>query len=321
VLLRDWSRARADFEDWARPPYDLVWFGHLDTYLGVGDLIDAPAIVDLDNLWDRWLQYRRTAVRAGGKRPGAPSALRSRVAQLADMVDERKYARVHERIADRVGAVLVCSELDRERLARDNVVVIPNAYPAPKPPAELHTVQPGGPTFVMTGSSKYLPNEDAVRWFATSILPTIRGALPQANLRVVGERADSSADLAAEAGIELVGPVDDIRRELDAADVVVAPLRYGGGTRVKLLEAFAHRLPAVATTVGCEGLDVVNGTQLLIADDEAAFAAACVRAATDEPLRAALTGAAWDLYRARYSTDVVQRLVVDVVQHVLATSS
>jgi glycosyltransferase involved in cell wall biosynthesis len=321
VLLRDWSRARADFKAWVRPPYDLVWFGHLDTYLGVGDLVDAPAIVDLDNLWDRWLRYRRTAVRAGGERPGSPSALRARVAQLADMVDERKYARVHERIADRVGAVLVCSELDRERLGRDNVMVIPNAYPAPNPPAELRAVQPGGPTFVMTGSSKYLPNEDAVRWFATAILPVIRVSLPGARLRVVGERADSSADLAAIAGVDLVGPVDDIRRELDAADVVVAPLRYGGGTRVKLLEAFAHRLPAVATTVGCEGLAVISGTHLLIADDDVPFATACVRAATDEPLRASMTDAAWDLYRARYSTEVVRGLVVDVVRRVLATSS
>src|SRR6185503_11787678 len=53
VLRRDWSHARRDLQEWARPPYDLVWFGHLDTYLGVGDLIDSPAIVDLDNLWDR----------------------------------------------------------------------------------------------------------------------------------------------------------------------------------------------------------------------------------------------------------------------------
>jgi hypothetical protein len=68
-------------------------------------------------------------------------------------------------------------------------------------------------------------------------------------------------------------------------------------------------------------LDVANGTQLLIADDDAAFAAACVRGATDESLRAALTGAAWDLYRARYSTDVVRGLVVDVVQRVVASSS
>lgn len=196
VLLRDWSRARRDLQEWAQPPYDLVWFGHLDTYLGVGDLINAPAIVDLDNLWDRWLAYRRAAVRAGGARPGEPSALRAKVAHLADMVDERKYARVHEQIADNVGAVLVCSELDRERLGRDNVVVIPNAYPAPEPPASLHAAAIDGPTFVMTGSSRYLPNEDAVRWFATAILPLIRATRLNARFRVVGERSDTIDELA-----------------------------------------------------------------------------------------------------------------------------
>ena len=85
--------------------------------------------------------------------------------------------------------------------------------------------------------------------------------------------------------VTLTGRVPDIATELAAADVVVAPVRYGSGTRVKILEAFAHRIPVASTTFGAEGLDTADGVHLLLADGAEALAAACARLLEDIDLR------------------------------------
>ena len=321
ILQRDWKRARADFEQWVEPPYDLVWFGHLETLLGVGGIIDAPAILDLDNLWDHALGFRRQAFRAW--RPDAHflRQLRGVAASVADAVDAHKYRSLHRTVARQVGAVLVSSELDLRRVGVDNAVVVPNAYPAPTPPAGLRDPDLSSPCLVMTGSLRYMPNADAARWFVHEVLPTLRAALPGVTLRLVGSHGGVLDDLATVAGVELVGSVDDIGSELRRADAAIVPIRFGGGTRVKILEAFAYRLPVVSTTVGCEGIGAVSGTHLLVADSAESFAAACVRAVRDPGLRSSLTGAAWDLYRSRYEPAVVRATITDVVKQVVSASA
>lgn len=101
-------------------------------------------------------------------------------------------------------------------------------------------------------------------------------------------------------GVTVTGWVPDMAAELARADLAVAPILYGGGTRIKILEAFAHRLPVVSTTVGVEGLDAVAGRHLLVADDPRAFADACARALLEEPLRKGLVDEAERLFLERY---------------------
>ena len=114
-----------------------------------------------------------------------------------------------------------------------------------------------------------------------------------------------------------MGEVAEVGAELAAADIAVVPIRFGGGTRIKILEAFAYRIPVVSTTVGCEGLDVVDGEHLLIADDPAAFAAACVRLHEDADLRARLVTAAAQLWETRYRWTVLTPTIVDAVRAAL----
>lgn len=102
--------------------------------------------------------------------------------------------------------------------------------------------------------------------------------------------------------------------QLAAADIAVVPIRFGGGTRIKILEAFAHGLPVVSTTVGCEGLDVIDGQHLLVADDPAAFAAACLRLSEDAELRTRLVTAAAELWKSRYRWTVLSPYIVSAVQ-------
>ena len=109
--------------------------------------------------------------------------------------------------------------------------------------------------------------------------------------------------------ITVTGTVDDVAPYLRRASVAVVPIRFGSGTRIKILEAFAHGTPVVSTTLGAEGLEVANERELLLADDPDAFAAACVRLAGDEGLQASLAEHGLDLVRRRYQWQDVERQV------------
>ena len=116
--------------------------------------------------------------------------------------------------------------------------------------------------------------------------------------------------------VTVVGTVPAMEPELARADIAVVPIRYGSGTRLKILESFAHRVPVVSTTVGAEGLEVVDGVHLLLADDPDAFAAACQRLLTEPDLRKRLVDAAEMLYREQFersaARDRIQALVREV---------
>ena len=108
---------------------------------------------------------------------------------------------------------------------------------------------------VFSGSMDWHPNEDAVIYFADAILPRIRAEIPDATLTVVGRNPTARLrEVAARAGIDVTGTVDDVRPSIGEAAVYVVPLRAGGGTRLKIFEALAMAKPVVSTTVGAEGL-------------------------------------------------------------------
>jgi glycosyltransferase involved in cell wall biosynthesis len=100
---------------------------------------------------------------------------------------------------------------------------------------------------------------------------------------------------------------------LRQAAVVVVPLRFGGGTRIKILEALAYRVPVVSTSVGAEGLEVESGKHLLLADSPSAFAQCCLRLLADPALREHLTAQGFELVRAKYEWRAIQSLVKTIV--------
>jgi len=171
------------------------------------------------------------------------------------------------------------------------------------------------------GLLTYEPNRDAVAWFAREVLPLVRARRPEARFRVVGQHGSDVVDaLHGISGVELAGEVPDVTPELAEAGVVVVPVRFGGGTRIKVLEAFAHGVPVVSTTVGCEGLDVEDGRHVLLADDPPSLAAACLRLLEDEERRTALSAQAGDLWQRRYRWTVIAPTVGEIVETALARS-
>jgi glycosyltransferase involved in cell wall biosynthesis len=119
--------------------------------------------------------------------------------------------------------------------------------------------------------------------------------------------------------VELTGFVPDLRPHLAAASVVVVPLRLGGGTRLKIVEAMAMGKPIVSTTLGAEGIDALPGRDILIADEPESFATSVVRLLDDAPLRARLGESARRLAVERYSWTTVAASLERFFRDVIAT--
>jgi glycosyltransferase involved in cell wall biosynthesis len=147
------------------------------------------------------------------------------------------------------------------------------------------------------GSMDWMPNIECVHHFVRDILPRILATRPDARLLVIGrDPAPSLQKLAAENGrVILTGTVDDVRPHLDRCEVLVVPLRSGGGTRIKIYEAMAQGVPVVSTTIGAEGLPMPDGEAILIADDPAGFARAVVELLQSPGLREQISKIAREL--------------------------
>ena len=179
---------------------------------------------------------------------------------------------------------MVPSDEDAVRSALTNVEVVPNTYPRPDRP--VGNPRAGGPPVILfQGSLDYPPNIDGSEWLATAIGPRIRAAVPATEIRLVGRPATTVKRLHQPGLVTVTGQVPSMQDELTLTSVAAVPVRYGSGTRVKILESFAHRVPVVSTSLGAEGLDIKDGVHLLLADDPEEFAAATVRLLGDARLR------------------------------------
>ena len=143
-----------------------------------------------------------------------------------------------------------------------------------------------------------------------------RREIRDAKIYVVGN--DPPREIARRNSAEIVvtGYVDDVRPYLDRASAMVVPLRMGGGTRLKVAEAFAMRKPVISTTLGCEGIDVRHGESAMIADDPASFAGAVVSVLRNGELRNRLATNGYDLMKEQYEWTVVGRLLAGIHEQV-----
>jgi polysaccharide biosynthesis protein PslH len=155
---------------------------------------------------------------------------------------------------------------------------------------------------IFTGTMDYYPNIQAVLFFAQHCWPHIRAQIPGATWLIVGKKPLAGVQRLAELpGVTVTGQVADVRPYLAASAVAIAPLLTGSGTRLKILEALAMRKAVVSTSIGCEGLAVVSGKCLLIADQPQAFAQTVVDLLRDKERRKDLGAAGRSLVEANYS--------------------
>jgi glycosyltransferase involved in cell wall biosynthesis len=220
----------------------------------------------------------------------------ARNAEMLELVAFRTFDRIY-----------VCSEADQEGLrtrCMARVYVLPNVV---RPRAVSADAADGNWRFLFVGSLGYYPNEDAVAYFCTCILPRIReSAGCPVELAIAGSGAsDRLRDIVSGNGIRMLGSLPDLAPAYQAAGAAIAPIRAGGGTRIKILEAFAYGRPVVTTTIGAEGIDALPGEHLLIGDTPQAFADCCVSVMRDRPLRERLVANARELVR-RYTIETLR---------------
>ena len=171
---------------------------------------------------------------------------------------------------------------------------------------------------VFVGGMSWFPNADALEYFDEEILPLLRARDEHVKVTWVGRAKPDVIERYAQRGVQLTGHVDDIRPYVGAAACYVVPLRIGGGTRLKILDAWAMGKAVVSTSVGCEGLDAVDGQNILIRDDPAAFAAAVSMVLRDSGLRASLEKNARAVAEQKYSWNVIGEKMRKVYGEVLA---
>lgn len=233
------------------------------------------------------------------------------LARLTSSLDERAWRRFERRAMDRVDAVVVFTERDRRALealdAATPVTTIPLGVPVPDEPLDPVGAEP--PTVLFVGSFGHAANTDAALWLGAELFPPVWEGVPDATLTVVGPEPPAEVRALAREGVEVTGEVADVRPYLDAAAVVAAPIRVGGGMRVKVLEALAAGKAVVATPLAVEGLDVADGEQVLVAADAEGFRQALRKLLADPDERRALGGRArtwatehvgWDSVITRY---------------------
>jgi hypothetical protein len=219
---------------------------------------------------------------------------------------------VRRMVMSRFQHVLLANAADLRALQRQHPDVamaqLPNVIRLPESATSGTPRDPNRMLFV--GTLDYFPNEDAILHFVGDILPSVRAQAPGMHVRIVGVgQSDAVAAAAGADGVQLVGAVPELVPEYAAAGMAVVPLRAGSGTRIKILEAFAHGVPVVATPLGADGLDVTDGEQLLLAESPTDFAAACVRLATDAALgeRLVRSAAAW--VRTHHTPEAIARVL------------
>jgi len=186
--------------------------------------------------------------------------------------------------------------------------------------ADLPTGRPhAAPTLLYVGPMSWAPNAAAVTFLAREVMPRLRSVVPDARLRIIGRDMTSAVQALADGdGVDVLGMVPSMPPHLLEASVLAVPLETGGGTRLKILEAFAAGLPVVSTAVGCEGLRVVDREHLVVAD-RAGFAEALIAALRDPAAGAERAARARALARDCYDWRMVGVTACASIERLWAT--
>ncbi|MEV0277868.1 glycosyltransferase [Streptomyces sp. NPDC050610] len=274
--------------------YDVVWYMREHIWLMTRGLVAAPSVIDVDDLRDVLLRRWRSIGKADRGAPLTPLRRLDMSRVIA------RWESVHRQAARGADVLVYSSALDLGRSGYPNSVVVPNTYTAADDCAEREADAERPPTILFQGVLAYAPNADAATRLVEDIAPVVREKFPDLRVLLAGQSSPRIDALGRHPGVEVTGTVPSMTPYLKDADVLVAPLRVAGGTRIKILEAFAHRLPVVATPVGAEGLDAAAGVHLELGDTTEEIAEKCVRLLADRGAAEAMADRAHALYRSRH---------------------
>jgi glycosyltransferase involved in cell wall biosynthesis len=276
--------------------FDLVICDQIVMVANLPPGLSIPVVVDsvhvAHELLDRYLDHMRNPLK-----------------RLYLWIEYLKMRPWEARVCSESSAVLACSDLERRVFQRlspgARVFTAPNVVDLSE-----YTPTSGGDdaTLLFSGTMEWYPNQNAVEFFASGILPELRRLRPGVRLRVAGRGGAESfrRRFRGQPEIEFTGFVSDMRDEIAGAAVCVVPLRIGSGTRLKILEAAAMAKPVVSTRLGVEGLDFEEGEEILLADDPRDFARAVAGLLADPDRRRQMGQAARRRVEAQYGVPALR---------------
>ena len=226
-----------------------------------------------------------------------------------------QYLALENSILAHCDKIYVCSKMDQELLSQrfeEKPALVPNTVRIPSPAEALETHDPF--TFLFIGNLNHVPNREALLYFTTEILPCIRQKTEQSfKVKIAGRGHPKLLEpFLKEQEIGALGYVEEVNEAYVQSDALIAPLLSGGGTRIKILESFAHKTPVVATPIGAEGIEANNGEHLLLADNSENFAKHCVKLMEDSQYGKELAAAAYKQVTACYSQEILNKIIHDL---------
>lgn len=291
--------------------YDVIIASTIDAAQYAGQVDHPRRILEEHNFTTAWMEERY-------RHQAGP------IHRVAGWITWQKCQRYERRLYAEFAAVTMVSENDlravRESMPgyHGRLEVIPNGV-------DLETrrfgmSEPQMDTLVFNGSLTYTANLEAIRWFVAEVWPLIQQKRPRTRLAITGNTDGLDLSwLAGDPSITLTGYLEDVRPVVAQSWLAVAPLRSGGGTRLKILEAMALGTPVTATSKGAEGLDVTPDKNILIADNPDDFALQCLRILDSTSLRSTLAGEARHLVEQNYDWAMIGKKFCELVESVAAT--
>ena len=290
-----WSSLKKVAHDAAsRHPPDVLTVEHDHAATWERDIArDVPRLLTLQNVG--WIYYERRAQAAAGFRAAMFRG------------EGRRFRRYATKTLARYDLLASVSDNDRDVLKAATgkpIEVIPNGVATSTFAPQPHRCEQ--PSLVFTATLSHPPNSEGIVWFVRQVWPQLVATRPETSLVIVGrDPPPAVVALASDPRITVTGAVPDIAPFFRDAAVAIVPLLSGGGTRLKVLEAFAFARATVSTPMGAEGLRVESGTHLELAEDAESFAAATVALLDDPARRKALAAAGRDLAEREYDWDSI----------------
>lgn len=285
---------------------DGVWFiyGHWGQYAPLIHQMGAFTVMMTHNVQSSLTTQRATTM------PLSPLYLLTQARAWAEAWHEHRLFANFDR-------VISLTDIDRRYHAQfvgdGRSILIPGFVPTDRY-QNRSSVKRAEQLLILTGSFDSFQNIQGARWFIKEIWPRIRAAYPEVRLQLVGKGSTQlPAHILADPAVEAIGDVPDITPYLWRATVAVVPILHGSGIRFKILEALACKLPVVSTTLGAQGIEVVNGESIRLADQPRAFADAVIQLLADRKQRKQIAEQGFALLCQQYSATVntirIQQLV------------
>jgi glycosyltransferase involved in cell wall biosynthesis len=274
--------------------FDLIWFSTIHAADMFPVTIWPNSVLDIDDLQS---SHGRTSLKI-------QSGVWERFLTLRKIF---VWKRREKLLGQRFSLLCACSEEDRRYLTSIGVQVpihvIPNAFESPAVEPVRNPAEP--PRIGFIGFFDYFPNRDGIQWFVDQCWPRVKASVPDARLRLVGKGSDAIRTLAGP-DVDSLGWLPDPSDEIRTWSAMVVPIGIGGGTRVKIAQAFSLKCPVVSTTLGAYGYGAVNGQDMFLADTAAAFSDACVRAIREPRVATEIAERAWCRFLDHWTWDAVR---------------